>query len=58
MTMLDEEDWLLRPVFHRLCSYESLLNGVLTLDDILILNEGLDVQAENEARLAAARRKE
>ena len=48
--MLDDEDWLLRPVLHRLCLYESLVDGTLGLADIARLNEMLDVQAENQLR--------
>lgn len=48
-----EEDWILRPVLSGLCKYESLLEGPLTLYDIALMNEALDVQAENEARMRA-----
>ena len=44
------EDWLLRPVLSHLCRYESLKDGSLDLEDIALLNEALDVQAENEYR--------
>lgn len=54
--MLEEEDWLMRPVFRGLIKYESLLDGTLTIDDLLILNEGLAVQAENDRRLEAWRK--
>jgi len=52
--MTDEQDWLLRPVVERMCQYESLLNGTLDLCDIALLNEALDVRAENEARIQEA----
>jgi len=32
------------------CRYESLLNGTLGLEDIALMNDALDVQAENERR--------
>lgn len=48
--MADEEDWLLRPVIHGLCRYESLLDGTLSLDDVSRMNEALDVMQENQLR--------
>ena len=45
--MASEEDWLLRPVLKGLCKYESLLNGTLSLLDIVKLNEALDVESYN-----------
>lgn len=48
------EEFLLRPVFAHLCRYESLIDGTMSLEDVVLLNEALDVQAENEARLKAA----
>lgn len=54
--MVDGEDWLLRPVMRGLCRYESLLDGTLNLNDIALMNEGIDVEQENtmRARDAAA----
>jgi hypothetical protein len=49
--MTDEEDWLLRPVLEGMCSYESLVNGTLGLEDIARLNEAIDVRNENQARI-------
>ncbi|UGB47001.1 hypothetical protein LQ772_06835 [Frateuria edaphi] len=46
------EDWLLRPVVRRMCLYESLKDGSLDLADIALMNDALDVVAENE-RIAA-----
>ena len=40
----------------KLCQYESYKNGTLNLIDILIMNELLDVQAENDARADIARK--
>lgn len=48
--MTDDEDWLMRPVMHGLCRYESLQDGTLRLDDISRMNEALDVQQENLLR--------
>lgn len=52
--MGDKEDWLLRPVLNQLCRYESLKDGSLSLYDIALLNEALDVQAENMYRVELA----
>ena len=49
--MEGQEDWLLRPVLRGLCTYESLRNGVLGLEDIALMNEALEVEAENAYRL-------
>jgi hypothetical protein len=46
--MRDGLDWLLRPVVRRMCLYESLKNGTIDLADIAIMNEALDVNAENQ----------
>lgn len=48
------EDWLMRPVLEGLCGFESLRNGVLSLEDIAVMNDALDVRAENEARYRRA----
>ena len=49
--MSDSSDWLLRPVLAGCCKYESLIDGTLTLEDVAVMNEALDVQYENERRL-------
>lgn len=49
--MQDGEGWLLRPVNHGLCRYESLLNGSIDLADIARMNESIDVDNENRIRL-------
>lgn len=46
--MPDGLDWLLRPVVKRMCLYESLKNGTIDLADIAIMNDALDVLAENQ----------
>ena len=48
--MMDQEDWVLRPVLRGLCSFESLRTGTVSLNDIALLNEALDVEAENQYR--------
>ncbi len=40
----------MRPVLRGMCKYESLKDGTLSLLDIAIMNEALDVQDENERR--------
>lgn len=49
--MATGEDWLLRPVLRGLCTWESLVNGSLTLEDVANLNDALDVDDENQRRL-------
>ncbi len=49
--MCDDEDWLMRPVLEGLCSYESLVNGAIDLDDLSRMNEALDVREENGRRM-------
>lgn len=48
----------MRPVLRGMCSYESLTNGALDLYDVAIMNDAIDVQDENERRLAEALAKE
>lgn len=43
---------------HHLCMYESLKNCSLDLYDIARLNEAIDVDEENRARIAEATRTE
>lgn len=51
------EDWLLRPVIKGMCRYESLKDGTLDLADVALMNDALDVQAENERRYLEAVKK-
>lgn len=48
--MPDGEDWLMRPVLHGLCKYESLMDGTLDLADVALMNDALSVKFENEIR--------
>ncbi|MDR1020509.1 MAG: hypothetical protein LBL73_07110 [Synergistaceae bacterium] len=48
--MNDGEDWLMRPVLEGLCRYEGLADGTLSLEDLLVMNQALDVKHENERR--------
>lgn len=44
----------MRPVLRGLCKYESLLDRSLSLADIALMNDALDVQDENEYRARKA----
>lgn len=46
--MADGEDYLMRPVIEGACSYESLKDGTLDLEDVARMNAALDVKATNE----------
>lgn len=52
--MADGEDWICRPAVEGMCSYESLKNGALDLEDVARMNAALDVKAENEKRYRKA----
>jgi hypothetical protein len=39
-----------------MCKYESLKDGTLDLADVALMNEALDVKAENERRYFEATR--
>lgn len=52
--MAEGEDWIMRPVLRGLCRYESLRDGTLSLLDISLMNEAIDVEEENRYRLAVA----
>jgi len=52
--MPEGDDWLMRPVMKGLCSYESLKNGALDICDIARMNDAIDVQLENDYRIAQA----
>lgn len=54
--MHEEEDWLLRPVVEGMCRYESLKDGTLSLYDVMLMNEALDVRVENRFRMDKATR--
>lgn len=50
--MANGEDWLMRPVLHGLCRYESVAAVGLTLADFADMNEALDVYHLNRRRHA------
>ena len=54
--MIEGEDWLMRPVLRGMCRYESLLDGTLGLSDVSRMNEAIDVEQINQARVARASR--
>lgn len=56
--MMDGEEWLMRPVMAGCCRYESLVDGTLDLADLMLMNDALDVQAENERRYIEAKERE
>jgi hypothetical protein len=52
--MADGEDLMMRPVMRGMCSYEGLKDGTIDLYDILLMNEAIDVERENQIRVAEA----
>lgn len=52
--MVDQEDWLYRPVDRGWCKYESLIDGTLDLADLAIMNDAIDVIEENRYRMQKA----
>lgn len=46
----------MRPVMRGLCRYESLKDGSLDLGDIAEMNDAIDIEIENERRVAEYRK--
>ena len=46
----------MRPVMAGMCLYESLKDGTLNIEDIMLMNAALDAKAENERRYHEALR--
>ena len=44
----------MRPVLEKMCNYESIVDGTLSLEDFARMNDALDAREENAARLKAA----
>lgn len=44
----------MRPALEGMCKYESLKDGTLDLEDVALMNDELDVRAENERRYRKA----
>lgn len=51
VTMSGGEDLLMRPVLRGMCRYESLLDTTVDLVDIALMNEAINVDDENRARV-------
>lgn len=45
----------MRPVIRGMCKFESLKDGTLDLADIALMNDALDVRADNQYLLDEAR---
>lgn len=54
VTMGGQEDLLMRPVLRGMCRYESLIDGTLDLVDIALMNDAINVDDENRARVTKA----
>lgn len=52
--MIGGEDWLMRPVLEGHMTLKELQDGTYGLEDVALINEALDVQAENRYRLNQA----
>lgn len=50
MSLPDGEGYLLRPSVKGMYRMESLLDGTLSLEDVMLANDYLDVIDENERR--------
>lgn len=48
----------MRPVIRGMCKFESLKDGTLDLADIALMNDALDVHADNQHLLNEARERE
>lgn len=48
--MVEQEDWLFRPVLRGLIKAESLVDGSVDLAYVALLNEAIDVEIENQFR--------
>lgn len=44
----------MRPVLAKICKFESLLDGSLSIEHIALMNDALDIQAENDRRINEA----
>ncbi len=49
--MAGGEDWVMLPVLRGLCVYKDLKDGSLSLYDVALMNEALEVEGENQRRL-------
>lgn len=58
--MVGGEDLLFRPIMYKHGMYraESLVDGTIDLELVMLCNEAIDVEIENERRAHAARQNE
>jgi hypothetical protein len=54
LTTTTKEEWLFRPVFGGMCSYEDIAFNKFNLGHIAEMNELLDIKEENDRRRDAA----
>lgn len=57
MSLPDGDGFVLRPCLEGMCRFESLKDGTLSLADVALMNDALDVKYENERRYMEAREK-
>lgn len=50
--MMEDEQVLFRPVMRGMLRAESLVDGSVDLEFVMLCNEALDVEQENDARAA------
>ena len=48
--MIEQEDWVFRPVLKGMIKAESLIDGSIDLNFLALLNEVIDIEAENNQR--------
>ena len=48
----------MRPVAKGWCKYESLVNGSLSLYDVAVMNEAIEIKEENSYRMTQAASKQ
>lgn len=56
ISMVEGEDWLFRPVTRGLLRGESIIDGTVDIAYIALLNEVIDVEIENTARINSSRK--
>ena len=56
-TLPDGEDWLWRPYMRRYCEYRELIDGTLSIEDVAMMNDLIDLYDENDARRQDAQEK-
>jgi hypothetical protein len=48
-------DWFMRPVVEGCCKLESLKDGTLSLEDVAMMNDALDVKFQNQNILSGVK---